>query len=453
MEEKRWHVGTLVYSSGGLIALFAWLLGGDFTMQLRDRFIGPAAQVLLRKFGGSDFVVGVLLGTLPPIIGMILGPTVSYWSDRHRSRLGRRIPFILFATPFAVLAMLGLAMTGVLGGWLHGLFRVSLSVCMIGVFAVFWTMFDVAAAVSGAVHGALVNDVVPRPLLGRFWGFFRVLSLSAGMLFLFFFLGMVDQHYSAMFVIMGAIFGVAFTLMCLKVKEGQYPPPPPRSAHQGIFRLWQGILTYTRECFSNPYYVWFFISFTLANLAFMPINLFSLYYSQSVKMSLSTFGKFGALQLLLSMIQAPIIGWLCDKFHPLRVTIAAAAIYAVVTFVAFFYVRTWATFAVAYVGTGTCAGIWLTATLPLGCVLLPQHKFATMSSAGSIFGAMGTIIGAPIIGRWLDYVNGNRAPAMRDYHDIYIWAAIFMSLSLLTNLVVLTYFKKYGGTQNYVAPE
>ena len=106
---KFWTVGTLTYTAGGLALLFFWLLLGDFALSLRDRSVGPVVQLFLKREGASDFVMAILLSSVPPALGMILGPIVSYRSDRLRSRWGRRIQFLIIPTPFAALAMVGIA--------------------------------------------------------------------------------------------------------------------------------------------------------------------------------------------------------------------------------------------------------------------------------------------------------------------------------------------------------
>src|SRR5438094_9583528 len=95
---KRWTVGTLTYSLGGLSVLFFWLLWGDFAFYLKERAVPPTLQILLRTFGASALISGLLLGSLPQVIAMLLGPVVSFKSDRHRGRWGRRIPFLLMPT-------------------------------------------------------------------------------------------------------------------------------------------------------------------------------------------------------------------------------------------------------------------------------------------------------------------------------------------------------------------
>ena len=47
---KRWHVGTLTYTAGGLFALFFWLLWGDFALSLKERSVPTTLQVLLKQF-------------------------------------------------------------------------------------------------------------------------------------------------------------------------------------------------------------------------------------------------------------------------------------------------------------------------------------------------------------------------------------------------------------------
>jgi MFS family permease len=456
----RWQAGTLAYTSTALIALFIFLLGGDFTWSLRDRALGPSMPLLLRKFGGSDFAAGILLGFLPAALGMVLAPIVSYRSDRHRGRFGRRIPFLLISTPFAVVAMIGLAFTPQIGAGfdrLLGAHSPGRQTCDLAVFATLWTMFELAAITCNAVHGALINDVVPRPVLGKFFGFFRMLSLIAGMIYSWYLLGVFETHYVEIFMGIALLYGVCFSVMCFKVKEGEYPPPPetPEWAKRSFFGPFQHAMeTYFRDCFTKPYYLWFFFSFALAHMAFTPINLYSTYFAQSVNMSMATYGKFSALQLLCSLIQAPIVGWLADKVHPIRLTMIALGLYGVVTFAAFLYVHDSRSFAIAHVVCGTVSGFWLTSTAPLAQVLLPRMKFATFASALGIFTALGTALTAPIMGRILDHLNGAHTPAnARDYHTIYLWASCFVILSLSVTVVVYHRFKQQGGPWNYVAPE
>jgi MFS family permease len=456
LQPKIWRAGTLTYTQGGLITLFLCLLGGDFFWQFRERAIAPAIPLLLRQFGASDRMVAHLQGTIAPALAILIAPIISWRSDRYRSRLGRRIPFLLVATPPAFISMMGLALSPWLGRWTDGALSShspGLVACIIGWFTIWWLIFDVAVIVTGSVHGALVNDVVPRQVMGTFYGWFRAASLGAGMIFMYFIFGHVRQHYVSIFLCIGAFYLTCFTVMCLLVKEGKYPPPPPAPEGGVLLRFLEGVEVYLRECLSKPFYLWFFLSFLLANSAFQPINLYSVYFAQSVGMSDAMYGKYSTLQFACSLAQAPIVGWLADKVHPLRLTIVALFLYGLTTGVAFAYVHDARTFAAAHVICGTCSGFWLTATAALGPALLPKLKFATFASALIVADNVAKIVTSQIIAAIVVHLNRGRPPELRDYHVMYLWACVFITASLLLTLIVHKYFMAYGGRRGYVAPE
>jgi len=79
---------TLFYSAGsvGAGAFFAF-----------NNFVLPQ---LLKTAGASDLLTGLLSSTRS-IEGAIIQPTVGVWSDRTRSRFGRRRPFIALGIPIS----------------------------------------------------------------------------------------------------------------------------------------------------------------------------------------------------------------------------------------------------------------------------------------------------------------------------------------------------------------
>lgn len=153
----RWQAGTLVYTTGGLVALFAWLLLGDFAWSMRDRSVGPMSQWYLNSLGVPNLLFGLLISSFPAFIGLVLGPIISVRSDRHRGKWGRRIPFLLVTTPLAAFGMIGLAVTPLVAKWVHGHFpgQTEMTVSVI-CFGVFWAAFEFATIASQAVFGGLV---------------------------------------------------------------------------------------------------------------------------------------------------------------------------------------------------------------------------------------------------------------------------------------------------------
>jgi MFS family permease len=97
--------------------------------------------------------------------------------------------------------------------------------------------------------------------------------------------------------------------------------------------------------------------------------------------------------------------------------------------------------------------MWLTATAPLAPSLLPRSKFATYASALGICAAVAGMVMGPIVGSIMDMLNPGRKIDHYDFHYMYLWSSIFITLSLLASIVVFQKFMKYGGPKHYVAPE
>ena len=317
---KTWRAGTLIYTTGGLVMLFCWLLAGDFAWSMKDRSVQWVVQLLLKKFEASDTIIGLLLGGLPHGLTLLLTPVISYLSDRHRGRWGRRIPFLAISTPFTSLSIIGLAFSPTLGEHLHALLggaSPGLNNSILIVFGVFWTVFEVSTITANTVFFALINDVVPQALLGRFYGLFRALGLAIAIGFNFWLFGKAETHFAWIFMGVGIIYGVGFLALCLKVKEGDYPPPPP--AVPGRAGAFAGVKTYGRECFMLSYYLWIYASVSLAWMALSAINLFNVLFAKQVGLTMDSYGKLLALTYLISFTLSYFIGMLADRFHPFRV--------------------------------------------------------------------------------------------------------------------------------------
>ena len=445
---KTWKAGTLTYTSAGLAILFFWLLWGDFAWSLKERSVGPVVQLLFKKFGASNMLVGLLVGSLPQIIGMIFTPIISYRSDRHRGRWGRRIPFLLIPTPIAALSMIALALSPALGVWVHhllGAHSPGLNTVVLIFFGVFWTLFEFASIAANAVFGALINDVVPRPLLGRFFGLFRALSLIAGMVFNYWLMGKAEVYYVWMFAGIGALYGGGVSLMCTRVKEGGYPSPPAIPATQcaGFFGATK---TYFKECYSNPYYLCFFAMAAFGSMAAASVNLFNVFFAKSVNMSLDQYGKYVALTYFISLVMTYPLGWLADRFHPFRMALGVHVLYILITLWSGLFATDTSTYTIALVATGVIAGCGMTVGASIQQHLFPRSRFAQFHSAAGLVVHVGAILVGPIVGRIIDLSD-------HVYRYSYLAASCLSILGLIMGLMVYRKFMALGGPRNYIAPE
>jgi len=447
-KSRTWSAGTLVYTGSGVVALFAWLLLGDFAWSMRDRSVGPMAQWYLNSLGVPNLLFGLLISSFPALIGLILSPIISVKSDRHRGKLGRRIPFLLITTPLAAAGMIGVGVTPLVAKWVHAHYpdQSELLISLL-CFAVFWAAFEFATIASQAVFGGLVNDVVPSSLLGRFYGLFRAVSLIDGMIFNWWIMGFVPTHFTLILVSVGIFYGIAFFLVCLRVKEGSYPSVQETPGSSGrALGAFNEMRRYFRECFSNPYFVGIFALQTAASLSFFPVNTFTIPFATSLGVDMGVYGKAVTVTFGISLGLSYFLGWLSDIFHPLRMVIVVIVGYLVVSTFGFFLASTPSGFIFIWVFHGVLSGCYFTCAASLGQRLFPRARFAQFASATSLVLAVTSMVAAPAVGAVIDHLGGN-------YRVTFIMGSTLSAIALGVAWFVYQQFKRLGGSDGYQAPE
>lgn len=446
---RTWSVGTLTYTLSGLVLLGVWLVMGDLAYYLRERSAAPVTQLMLKKYGATDFVTGIFLLTIPWTAILFVGPAVSYWSDRYRGRWGRRIPFLMVPIPFVTLSMIGLAFSPTLGARLHewlGGDPLQPNRSILLVMGLCWAVFEIGVVISNSVFGGLINDVVPRDLLGRFYGMFRAVGLAVGVLFNYKIIGHAEEHFTVILATIGVVYGIAFTTMCLRVKEGHYPPPPPPAAGQMAGPVRQAVAGYFRDCFARPYYLWVFVFLGLANLAFVPVNTFSIYAAKSYGLSMESYGKYLVATFLCSFALAVPLGWLADRFHPLRVGLVALGVYVALMGAGFLWMRDSASFGWMFLAHGVLSGSFFTGFAAITQLLFPTQKFAQFAAAAGLVAAVFNMALGPMLGGALDAL-GN------DYRYTFLAGGLIGFIAIMAGLVVHARWRRLGGKNHYVAPE
>lgn len=441
-----WKVGTLTYSAFGLGALTFWLLWGDVAWAMRERSVPSVMQLLFQKFGASNLVTGLLIATLPYTLVLLVGPVVSFRSDRHRGPWGRRIPFLAVHIPFAVLSMFAVAASPQLGQAIHNLlgsYSPGLNICTLFVIGLGWAVFELATVVANAVFYGLINDVVPSPLLGRFYGVFRAVSLLASILFNYYVFGQAEQHFPLVFIGIGLVYGLSFTMMCLRVKEGEYPPPA--APKEGTASFFAAVRTYGRECFGNPYYLWVFVATALPWISFIAVNHFAVYFAKSLSMDMGFYGKCLALTYTCSLVLSYPLGILADRFHPLRTSIATILLYALATAGGAIFATKPETFAVFFVLHGILSGAWFTSAASLPLRLFPKANFSQFYSALNMFIGLGIMLFGPCVGQLLDFTG-------RFYRLTFIASSLLAFSAVILGMVVHAKFMKLGGPKGYQPP-
>ncbi len=477
--KSKWSVGTLTYTAAGLAVLFALLLWGDFAWSMKDRVVFPMTVKLAKeRFELNDTLYSILIISFPNFTNIFLMPIVSYLSDRHRGRLGRRIPFLLFTTPFIVVGLLGIGMNAEIGKLIEPLLPSYVSIgnwgadaahlSILVAFCFFWVLFDFGNTLASAIFNALVNDVVPQRIIGRFFSLFRIISLLAGILYNYYLFEHALDWFKWIFLVLGALYAAGLYSMCLFVKEGKYPPPEEIPADKSKFqRVFGALIDYFRQCFSVPYYRWIILALLLANISFHPINDFSIQYAKAIDVPDSTYGQLLAITYCFSIVLSYPLGALADRFHPIRTSFISLAAYAALMLVGWLVVgNPWqkeityhipglmsgsktlvlSSFAIVFIIHGVVSGCFFTLSSSLPLRLFPGSIFAQFASANAMILALGTTIIVPAFGYFLDVQDSN-------YHLLFMLGAVLSLISAVAFVKIHFYYKRFGGDEGYAAPD
>ncbi|WP_342113492.1 MFS transporter [Pseudoduganella sp. OTU4001] len=369
-----------VLTAGGLLAqlpLYCFLLVGDLAWSLKERAVQELAKVQLREFSQDPLLFGILFGAIPALLLFFCAPTVGAWSDRTRTRAGRRIPFLLAIAPLLAGSLALLALSEPIADFLLRLGDVDPArreFAVVACIAACWTLFEVFSLASNALFIALVNDTVPHHIIGRFFGLFRIVSLSVGAVF---FYVVFDEDLPAkasnVMLVVAAIYLAAFLMLCRYVREPAYPPAVP--AQRGF----TGRLRADRSGFP-----WFFVALFaavgIATISFLPVNVNAYNALAQYGVGRSSFGQALALTYCISIVLAMPLGWLADRVHPLRIGLGTLALYAACMVCGWLLVTGPRSFLVWLVLHGVLSGAFLSGTAALLPRVLPRERFSELAA-------------------------------------------------------------------------
>lgn len=394
--------GTLTYNRRTLFSLFFWILWGDFCLQFMEVVIASVLPVMMSQWKAPAILIGLFVTTIPGLLNFVITPLVSVWSDRHRGRLGRRIPFLLVPTPFVVLFLLGIAGTEPVARGLVALSggAATFEGCRLVVLGVMIVAFQVAHMVVASVYYYLFNDVVPEPRMGRFLGLFRVVSIAAGACFHFFVFGHANEHAPAIFAWSALLYGLGFGMMCLKVREGAYPDPEPLDARHPLHAAFVLI----KECFGTG----FFRTYALFNgaLAFaMAWNAFLQVMRVNVGVSYAQIGVLMGVASGVSALASYPVGVFVDRFRPFAVAITGMAVLTAgqLLYLPLFlpllpgFSAFWM-MGVAVLVTTLGLSVFQGAAMALHMYVLPKERYGQFCGALAMLNSLAAILGGLVAG-------------------------------------------------------
>jgi hypothetical protein len=314
-----------------------------------------------------------------------------------------------------------------------------------------------------SVYYYLFNDVVPEEFLGRFMAGFRVVGILASATFNCFVLKYADHHAKWILAGAGVLYFVVFSLMCLKVKEGQYPPPPENTdKREGVL---SSAKSYFVECFSHPFYWFFFLATSAWDVTYSNClgQWTLLFQNVSLHIPLGSIGKMNALSGIIGAILIFPMGILSDKKHPIRIMLVSIIGITILSPIQFIFLfrefQPNQAFHIMFAWNMITLPLWYmyaASNLPFYMRMLPQERYGQFCSAQAMFRSLCVIILGLIAGVLLDFLKGvtmrHGLPASFCYRfsPVMQWVAEICASILM--LRVYRYYKELGGDEAYTPP-
>lgn len=468
VREARMRVGTLKYTSVTLAWTFLWLLWGDFCFTLMEAVFPSIVPLRLKQLSAPDWVLPVIMSTVPSIIGVFLNPTISTASDRYRSRFGRRIPFLMLATPFVAGSLVLMAFSPEIGAWLHLSFGQlgGWSIAGLAVFTVGLAMacFKIFEMFINTVFWYLFNDVVPQAFMGRFMGLFRVVGALCGILYNFYVFEHALTHLRYIFLGAATIYFTGFVMMCLFVKEGEYPPPDQVGGpDRGLFgRIVDRFVMYFRECLNHRIYWYFFLHsafFAIAGAAGVWGDLLSLSLGVSMFQLKNLKTGIGTAFLLLSYPA----GSLVDRIHPMRIIFFTEICWVLVTPIylvwAYGHYETKNTYIILICLAALdvpFALLYWASIIPLMTRIFPRERFGQFCSFNALCATGFNVVGSLVVAGFMTRMRAIFPDALYGKDFCYrltpLWKFPCLCIALFFLFLLFREWKKLGGEKSYTPP-
>lgn len=459
---KTYRCGTLAYTGRGLVVLFAWMLWGDFCFTLMQAVVPSILPLKLNSLDSPNVLIGFILTTLPGLFNATITPWLSFKSDRYRSRWGRRLPFIISTLPFLSLSLVLIGFSGEIGDWIHGVFfrsgGISQTQVTIILLALFAASFDLFNMFVNTVYWYLFNDVVPKEWLGRFMGWFRLVGTLTVVLYNYFIFQYAESHMREIYLGAALLYFVGFGAMCLRIREGEYPPPVDKGNEVGLV---EKVKIFARECFTTRYYWDIFLTYTFGAFATC-IYIFQIFTYKSLGLSNGEIGRMTALSAVTIPVCLLFAGWLVDRWHPVRICAYLAAFELYLIFAgnwmwlcvpmppSFLFVALTSVNAAFFVAL--FRAVYDTATMVRLMLLFPKEQFGQFSGAMAIIRAIAIIAGGALAGVYLDVWKRFFPAHDFAYRFNFLWLGVFSGVAFYFHYRTYRAWKRLGGAKSYRPP-
>src|SRR5436190_20640244 len=369
------------------------LLGGGSLVigavsPLYDSYVPP----LLQRHLASSTSVGAAMG-IDNVLALLLVPIVGALSDATRTRLGRRVPFLLAALPLTAIALAAIPFADRFG-------LLALLASMV--------VLDVALAVWRAPFTALLAELVPSLHRSKAEGILGVAMCIGAMVMLGSARSLAALHAELPFVLAAGVVAAVWLVHSIWLREPPHEAQPARPIEaRAAIAPFQSL----REAFTagGGKAPRFFAACLLFQMAFQSFSSwFTLHGSERFQTTVANV-SLGFIAVAISTLVGSIpAGWLGARYGRRRMSLVGIAGMAI-SCVVMHLVSTLSSAVVVLFFFG------LSWSLPVANLTPMALELGTAARAGSLAGAfllvqsMAGIIGPSLVGSWFDITGSKRA--------------------------------------------
>ncbi len=377
---------------------------GNFGASVVYGFLNLAAGLYLARYPAVPTWAVGLLAQERSLAGALVQPIVGAWSDRTRTRLGRRRPFFIGGVALTAASLL------YLGGFPP-------LVPMLVVLSVNAFFLNVAID----PYAALMADLVPQGQRGRVGAIVAVMGMGGQIVATLAGLFLWDRSPELVFVVVAAVLVVSFGVTTVFIHEPSLPPARPE-------RLRLDAPAYLRDLLGRRELV----KYVLATSLFWLGTGGVLPYLTRFGVHVLGVSEGDSFQLFLPALVGTIVGavpagYAADRRGKKPVLAGGVLAFSVVAFVGSQVATVPQALAVMAL-VGLANGVWTALAMPLLIDLVPPERAGEVVGVGSAVWSLSQPVGAVVAGLLIE--------GFGTYRISFVGAAVFVLLSFLVLLTV-----------------
>lgn len=353
-------------------------------------------------FGMSASTTGFIM-TLDNIAALFILPYIGAWSDRLRSPMGRRRPFIAVGAPLAFVGFIGIPM----------MLNVSLLPFML---AIFVTLFFMDVFRTPVI--ALMPDITPSPKRSQANGIINLMG-GVGAVLAFLIGGMLFKvSVGAPFWFGGIIMLIGAGVVLLFIREPKIPAPDSDAKEPGLLDSLKQVVTDKDRSalFMLGAIFFWFLGYGALEVFFtsFAVNRFGIDSGQAT-------GLLAYFSLPIVLF-SPLSGWLGGKFG--RRNIILIGILAFAVLLSFGYAMTSLTqVKIMLPLSGAAWSLILVNSLPMVVDMAPQDRLGAYTGLYYLSSQASAIAGPIMAGRIIQIFNN-------DYGTGFIYGAVTLVIAM-----------------------